>query len=128
MSKIFLTEKQINDRLYVYRIKEDQLNRIDVQVIPHYGWLPCLSLHFSSCSPLSPHNNTKNLGFILQTFLQLFDIREDGEYLSKICNKKVRLVYSVEGFHEECVAVGHPYKDRYVFFSDLMKVSDTYYD
>lgn len=127
-NNIFFTEAGVRERIEICRIAEDELQRIDIEVIPHYGWLPCFSLHFKSCSPIPPHNNTRNLGFILHTFLQLFQVREDGEYLSKFVNKRVRLVYSYDGYGERCVAVGHPYVDKFIFFEDLMKVSDTTYD
>lgn len=128
IKKLMLTEKEVAERITMYSVKEDELKRIDVQVIPHYGWVTCLTLHFDrGCMP-SPHNNTRNLGYVLHHFLQLFDIHEDGACLSSITNKKVRLVYNYDSsFGGQCVAIGHPYKDKFIFFEDLMKVSETVY-
>lgn len=128
IQKIMVTESTVVERISNYQIKEDELKRIDVQVIPHYGWVTCLTLHFNCGSPIQPHNNTRNLGYVLHHFLQLFDIHEDGAYLSNIANKKVRLVYSYDApFGGQCVAIGHPYKDKFIFFEDLMKASETIY-
>ena len=128
IQKVLVTEKTVGERISNYQIKEDELKRIDVQVIPHYGWVTCLTLHFNAGSPLQPHNNTRNLGYVLHHLLQFFDIHEDGAYLSDIVNKKVRLVYSYDApFCGQCIAIGHPYKDRFIFFEDLMKVSETVY-
>lgn len=128
IKKLMLTEKEVTERITMYHIKEDELKRIDVEVVPHYGWVVCLTLHFDRGAALTPHNNTRNLGYVLHHFLQLFDIREDGAYLSSIANKKVRLVYNYDSpFVGQCVAIGHPYKDRFIFFEDLMKVSETVY-
>lgn len=127
-NSVIVTEKEIKERIVQYHIAEDELKRVDVQVIPHYGWVTCLTLHFTTSSPVQPHNNTRNLGYVLHHLFQLFDVREDGEYMSNIANKKVRLVYSYDSvFGGRCVAVGHPYKDRFIFFEDLMKVSETIY-
>lgn len=127
-TKVTVTEKDLAQRIGMFRISEDELKRIDVQVIPHYGWVTCLTLHFSSGSPIQPYNNTRNLGYVLHHLFQLFDIREDGDYMSNIANKRVRLVYSYDvPYGEQCVAIGHPYKDKFIFFEDLMKVSETVY-
>jgi hypothetical protein len=128
ITKVIATEKDLAQRISIFRISEDELKRIDVQVIPHYGWVTCLTLHFSSGSPIQPYNNTRNLGYVLHHLFQLFDIREDGDYMSNIANKRVRLVYSYDGpYYGQCVAIGHPYKDKFIFFEDLMKVSETVY-
>ena len=128
IQKVITTEKELTGRINLYQIKEDELKRIDVQVIPHYGWVTCLTLHFDHEFPIQPHNNTRNLGYVLHHLFQLFDIREDGEYMSNIANKKVRLVYSYDApFCGQCIAIGHPYKDKFIFFEDLMKVSETIY-
>ena len=126
MNRIFVTEKQFGARLPgAYEIRDAILERIDTQIIPHYGWLPCFYLKFNIGSPISPHNNISNLGFILHTFMQLFDVREDGEYLSNWVDKQVRLAYDTSTpFKEHCVAIGHPWKDRFIFISDLMAVKN----
>ena len=130
MYKLFLTKEQVQERLHNnFRIEDDLLERIDIEIIPHYGWLPCFQLNFSKSSPINPHNNLSNLGYILHVFMQLFDIREDGERLSKFIDKPVRLVYNEKAMYTgKCLAVGHPWKDKFIFFEDLMKVNGSTYD
>lgn len=130
MSKLFLSQKQVAERLADrYHIQHNILKRIDVEMIPHYGWLPCFSLHFEGCSPISPHNNVSNLGYILHYFMQLFDVKEDGEYLSTYVDKQVRLIFNEAApYRGECIGMGHPWRDKFIFFEDLMKVKDTKYD
>jgi hypothetical protein len=127
MNSTFVTSKDVSERLSAYRIVEDELLKVDVQIIPHYGWLPCVSFHFSKDCPVPPHNNISNLGYILHTFFQLFDVSEDGECMSKIIHRRVKLIYSCDDGLERCVAVGHPYKDKFIFFEDLMKVKGVTY-
>lgn len=97
-------------------IENDIIRSVDVRVIAHFGNITCFVVRCDNVTPMSSYNNTKNLGYVIQAFIKLFDLsKEDGVDLSEIKDVPCRLVYS-EG---RCIGVGHFMKDRFVLTADL---------
>jgi hypothetical protein len=126
MNKLFVTEKQFENRLSgTYEIRDAVMEKVDIQLIPHFGYLPCFYPRFNIGCPISIHNNISNLGFILHTFMQLFNLREDGVYISEWTDQRARLVYDTsDPLRNNCVAIGHPWEDKFIFIADLMAVTN----
>ena len=77
---------------------------------------------------MSMYNNTQNLGYVLKTFVEFFELsEEDGLRISEIQNIPCRLVFeSTNGctWGSKCIGIGHFMKDKFVFVQDLAKVDE----
>lgn len=115
--EIIKTRREIED--LGCEIENDIIRSVDVRVIAHFGGnVVCFVVWCDNVTPMSSYNNTKNLGYVIQAFIKLFDLsKEDGVDLSEIKDVPCRLVF----YKGRCVGLGHFMKDRFVFTEDLAR-------
>lgn len=115
------TQKDIENDYGEITCENQIINNIDVLIIGHYGNCTSLIMDCESCSPLGLRVNTRNLGYIISTLVDLFDKTEDsGIYLRDLKGTPLRVIYSkVDG---KALAIGHFIKDQFIYIDDLMKV------
>lgn len=114
--EIIKTRREVED--LGYEIENDVIRSVDVRAIAHFGDVVCLVVWCDNVTPISSYNNTKNLGYVIQAFIKLFDLsKEDGVDLSEIKDVPCRLVF----YKGRCVGLGHFMKDRFVFTEDLAR-------
>lgn len=96
---------------------------VDVNIIAHFGNLPCFTIMCENICPYSAYNNIANLGYLLKGFVEFFEVdKEDGVMLSTIKNILCRIVFSGNGdnhFGEKAVGIGHYMKDKFILFEDF---------
>ena len=114
--EIIKTRQEVED--LGYEIENDLIRSVDVRVIAHFGNVVCFVVWCDNVTPMSSYNNTKNLGYVIQAFIKLFDLsKEDGVALSEIKDVPCRLVF----YKGRCVGLGQFMKDRFVFTEDLAR-------
>lgn len=104
------------------------IERFDIDIIAHFGNLTCFEIMCSNCIPYGTYNNTANIGYIIRTAIELFDLsNEEGVRLSKIHDVPCRLVYEgnrTSHLGERAIGIGHWMKDKFILFDDLTKVDE----
>ena len=104
--------------------EDNYIEEIDVEITAHFGNCVSLYLICDAVRPIPLWSSTSNIGYIIKTFVELLDASmEDGLYLQKLKGRKIRIAY--EGKHKfigKSIALGHPYKDKWIIITDLMKV------
>lgn len=124
MNNKFINLGEVGRRLNNnYHLYHHIILELDVVVTPHYGH--CVSLHMGcdGVSPIPLYNSTNNIGKIIQCFMQLFDLHEDGTGLQDLIGRRIRVVYNdINPFAGRAVAIGSPLEDRYIFVEDLMNI------
>ena len=112
-------KKRLNGRCFV---EENVIEEIDVEVIPHFAHCVSLKMFCHCVSPIPFWNSTGNIGYVLQKFMQLFSLREDGTTLQELVGRRLRIVYDTpEQYLGRAVAIGSPLLDQFIFIEDLMK-------
>lgn len=112
-------KKRLNDKCFV---EENVIEEIDVEIIPHFAHCVSLKMLCHCVSPIPLWNSTGNIGYILQKFMQLFSLREDGTTLQELVGRRLRIVYdNAEQYLGRTVAIGSPLLDQFIFIEDLMK-------
>ena len=110
-----------------YSVENNIIEKVDVNVIGHFGNCTTLEIMCSNVVPYSCVNNTKNLGEMIRFLVEFLEIeKEDGTRLSEIKGVPVRLVFDGDGRNgywvEKSVGIGCFMKDKYVLFSDFSRV------
>lgn len=125
LKDIIKTEAEL--RNMGYGVKNDIIEKVDVNTIAHFGNATCLEIMCSNICPMSGYNNTGNLGFIIRALIELLDLsQEDGLRLSKIKHIPCRLVFN----EPECrwgssaIGIGNFMKDKFVLIKDLARINN----
>ena len=108
-----------------YGIDNNIIKSIDINTIAHFGNCTCLEIECHCVYPIAAYNNTKNLGFLIQGLIELFDLsEEDGIRLSKIKNIPCRLVFNDKNctWGAKCIGFGHFMGDKFVLIDDFVKL------
>ena len=109
-----------------YGVENNIIKEIDINIIAHFGNIPCLTIMCEDICPYGAYNDIARLGYLLKAFVEFFGVdREDGVMLSKIKNIPCRLVFTGNGethFGEKAVGIGHYMKDKFIFFKDLQEL------
>jgi hypothetical protein len=120
-NNILKTEKELLE--FGYIIENNMLKHIDMNVIGHFGNCVCLEFRCENVSPIASYNNTKNVGYLIRAFVELFDLEnEDGIRVSNIKNVPIRLVFKEK--YGQCIGFGCFMKDRFVLIEDFIKISE----
>lgn len=124
MPSTFISLGEVGRRLdNNYRLYHHTILELDVMVIPHFGHCVSLNLCCDGVSPIPLYNSTNNIGKIIQCFMQLFDLHEDGTGLQDLIGRRIRVVYNdTNPFAGRAVAIGSPLMDRFIFVEDLMSI------
>ena len=123
MKNNFLRLDEVAQRLNGdYSVELNVIDELDVEIVPHFGHCVSLVMHCKCVSPIPLWNSTGNIGYILQKFMQLFSLREDGTTLQELVGRRLRIVYdNAEQYLGRAVAIGSPLLDQFIFIEDLMK-------
>ena len=125
LNDMIKTEAELRD--LGYGIKNDIIEKVDVNTIAHFGNATCLEILCSNICPMSSYNNTGNLGFVIRALIELLDLsREDGLRLSKIKNVPCRLVFNEPdcSWGSSAIGIGNFMKDKFVLIKDLARIND----
>lgn len=111
-----------------FDIANNVIKNIDVNTIAHFGNTTCFEIICEDVCPMSCYNNTRNLGFILRAFIELFELsEEDGLRISEIRNIPCRLIFESKNgciWGSKCIGFGHFMKDKFVFVEDFAKINE----
>lgn len=106
-----------------YGVENNIIKEIDINIIAHFGNIPCLTIMCENICPYGTYNDIARLGYLIKAFVEFFGVdREDGVMLSQIKNIPCRLVFTGNGethWGEKAVGIGHYMKDKFIFFEDL---------
>ena len=122
LNDVIKTENQI--KALNHSIENNMIERVDINVIAHFGNCPCFEIMCKNVFPMSNYNTTKNLGYIVKAFIELFDLsEEDGIRIGKIKDLPCRLVFQgIGGWGSRCIGFGHFMKDKFVLTEDFAKI------
>lgn len=122
LKAIIRTKKDIEKMGHT--IENNIIKRVDVDVIAHFGNAVCFEIECKNVFAMGVHHNTANLGYIIKSFLEMFDLsKEDGVRISNIRDIPCRLVYEGKGgWGSRCIGFGHFMEDRFVLTDDFAKV------
>lgn len=123
LSEIVKSEAQIKEM--GHSISNNMIVAVDINTIAHFGNCTCFEIMCEDVFPLSGYNNTKNLGFLVKSFVELMGIsREDGRRLSEI-KIPCRLVFEGKGgWGNRCIGFGHFMKDKFVLTEHFVKIDE----
>ena len=111
-----------------YKIENNVIKGVDINIIAHFGNIPCLTIMCENICPYGSYNDIARLGYLLKAIVEFFDIgREDGVMLSKLKNIPCRLVFEGNGnshWGEKAVGIGHYMKDKFILFEDFNELVD----
>lgn len=111
-----------------YGVENNIIREIDINIIAHFGNLPCLAMICENIVPYGLYNDIHRLGYLLKAIVEFFDLeREAGIMLSKLKNIPCRIVFDGNGkkhFGEKAVGIGHYMKDKFVLFEDFDKLAE----
>lgn len=105
------------------------IERIDINIIAHFGNIPCLTIICENIVPYGHYNDIGRLGYLLKALVEFFGVeREDGVWLSSLKNIPCRLVFEGEGethWGEKAIGIGHYMKDKFILFEDFAKLDES---
>lgn len=111
-----------------YGVENNIIKNIDINIIAHFGNIPCLQIVCENICPYGTYNDIERLGFLLKAIVELFGVeREDGVLLSELKNIPCRLVFKENGgnhWGERAVGIGHYMKDKFILFEDLSELTE----
>lgn len=103
-----------------YGVENNIIEKIDINIIAHFGNIPCLTIVCENIVPYGSYNDIARVGFLLKALVEFFGVaREDGVWLSSLKNIPCRLVFDGDGdnhFGEKAVGIGHYMKDKLCVF------------
>jgi len=107
-------------------IENNIIETVDINVIAHFGNCPCLEITCSDVGCFQGYNNSRNLGFLIRAFYNLFELNEeDGLRLNKVKKIPCRLIFEGEGgWGEKCIGFGHFMKNKFVYSKDFAKIDE----
>lgn len=110
-----------------FGVENSIIKEIDINIIAHFGNIPCLTIMCENICPYGSYNDIARLGYLLKALVEFFGVeREDGIMLSKLKNIPCRLVFTGNGeshWGERAVGIGHYIKDKFILFKDFNKLS-----
>lgn len=111
-----------------YGVENNIIKGIDVNIIAHFGNIPCLTIMCENIMPYGHYNDISRLGYLLKAIVEFFGVeREDGIVLSELKNIPCRIVFERNGkshWGEKAVGIGHYMKDKFILFEDFPKLDD----
>lgn len=122
LKSIIKTEHQLKD--LGCSIENNIIKEVNVNTIAHFGNVTSFEIYCQNVIHYSSYNNTSNLGYVIQSFIELMDLSEDnGLRLDKIINIPCRIVYEGHGgWGSRVVGIGNFMKDQFVLCDELAKV------
>ena len=106
-----------------HQINNDIIRDVDINIIAHFGNLVSFDVFCDNCAIIHGYNNTKNIGWIIKAFVELFDIgKEDGLLLTRIQDIPCRVIS--DGYFTKILGFGHFMKDKFVYTEDFMKITE----
>lgn len=122
LKSIIKTEHQLKD--LGYSIENNIIEKVNVNTIARFGNVTSFEIYCQNVIPYSGYNNISNIGYVIQSFIELMDLSEEnGIRLDKIINIPCRIVYEGHGgWGSRVVGIGHFMKDQFVLCDDLAKV------
>lgn len=122
LKDIIRTADEIKDMGYT--IENNIIESVDVVVDGHFGNAVCLRIMGKNLHILYGYNNTNNVGLLIKSFVELFDLEEDkGCSLSKL--KKIPCRIVLKGGHlGTCVGFGHFMNDEFVLTDEFLKITE----
>ena len=124
LKDIILTKEQIEPMGYC--IENNIIESVDVNTIAHFGNCNCFEIQCSNVWPMSGYNNTRNLGYLIRAFIELFDLsKEDGLRLTEIKNIPCRLIFNGKNsWGSKCIGFGNFMKNKFVLVEDFVRVNE----
>lgn len=121
LDEIIKTKREILDG--GYDIENNIIGGCNVVVTGHFGNVVSLNLWCMGVSPFSGYNNTDNIGFLIKSLIEFFELTdEDGFNLSEdFRNIPCRIILEKRN---RCVGFGHFMKDKFVFSKDFAKIME----
>lgn len=111
-----------------YGVENNIIKGIDINIIAHFGNIPCLTIMCENIMPYGHYNDISRLGFLLKAIVEFFGVdREDGVMLSDLKNIPCRIVFEGNGenhWGEKAVGIGHYMRDKFILFEDFNKLSE----
>lgn len=99
------------------------LEKVDINLIAHFGNITTLEMMFDCCCLFSGINAGGLLPDILKTIVEVLGLsEEDGLRISEIKNVPVRIV-TTEKYFGRVVGFGHFMKDRFVPKDDVIQMA-----
>ena len=124
--ELFITLNEVVQRCGPCWVEDNHIEEIDAEIVAHFGNCVSFYLLCDAVKPIPLWNSTNNIGYIIRTFIELLDAsEEDGVCLQKLKGRKLRIAY--EGEHKfagKSIALGHPYKDKWIIIKDLMQIKE----
>lgn len=121
LDEIIKTKQELENMGYC--IENNIIEFIDINTIAHFGNCTCLEIACSNVWSMSGYNNTRNLGYLIKAFIELFDIsNEDGLRLTDIKNIPCRLVFNENSWGSKCIGFGHFMKNKFVLTEEFAKI------
>lgn len=123
LESIIKTEDRI--KKLGYGISNNIIICVDINAVGHFGNNVCFEIMCSNVYPMAMYNNTSNIGYLIRSFIELFDLtEEDGMRLSKIKNIPCRLVFDDPNctWGSKCIGFGHFMDDKFVLTDDFAKI------
>lgn len=111
-----------------YGVENNIIKEVDINIIAHFGNIPCLTMICENILPYGHYNDIRRLGYLLKAIVEFFGVdREDGVMLSKLKNIPCRIVF--EGnrknhLGEKAVGIGHYMRDKFILFEDFNKLAE----
>ena len=121
LDDILKTEAQI--KADGHELSNEMIRGADIHVLGHFGNAVSLNVYTGSCCLIHDVNNTKNLGVMIKGLVELFELtEEDGFRFSKLKDIPCRIIS--DGWGSRVLGFGHFMKDRFVYKSDFMLISE----
>ena len=106
-----------------YRIENNIIEKIDVNIVGHFGNITTLEVFLKNCCLFSQYNLGGAFPYVIKSIIELLDLTDDnGVRLSKIKNIPVRLVIKGDGLGE-AIGIGNFMKDEFVLVKDAIDMS-----
>lgn len=123
LESIIKTEDRI--KKLGYGISNNIITCVDINTVGHFDNSVCFEIMCSNVYPMAMYHNTSNIGYLIRSFIELFDLtEEDGMRLSKIKNIPCRLVFDDPNctWGSKCIGFGHFMDDKFVLTDDFAKI------
>lgn len=111
-----------------YGVENNMIRYVDVNIIGHFGNIPCLTIACDCICPYGTRNDLASIGFLIQALVEFFEVgEEDGVMLSSLRNIPCRLAFEGNGeyhFGERAIGIGHFMKDKFILFDDFARLGN----